>query len=227
MKRRDALLGALAITTAATTPLFASASTSIAPPKSGPVRVGIVVGNRATVIDFAGPWEAFESAQSDQGFELFMVSDTTKTLTATGGMQIVPLYTYETAPQPNVIVMGAQGDHTPEKIAWIRQAGAKADLVMSVCTGAFLLAETGLLDGLTATTHHDFYDKFAEQFPRVNLVRGPRYVEHDKVASAGGLTSGFELALRVVERYYGARAANQTAYYMEYNRSSQRPSRLS
>jgi transcriptional regulator GlxA family with amidase domain len=138
-------------------------------------------------------------------------------------MLIVPVYSFDDAPQPNVVFMGAQGEHTPQKIAWIREASKRADIVASNCTGAFLLAQTGLLDGLSATTHHDYYEKFARQFPKVHLVRGLRYVEYEKIATGGGLTSGIELALRIVERYYGTTVADQTAYYMEYARSPQRP----
>jgi transcriptional regulator GlxA family with amidase domain len=91
---------------------------------------------------------------------------------------------------------------------------------MSVCTGAFVLARTGLLDGKTATTHHQFYDDFASSFPAIRLVRDRRFVEHDRVATAGGLTSGIDLALRVVERYLGLEAAAAVARYMEYSRRS-------
>jgi transcriptional regulator GlxA family with amidase domain len=92
---------------------------------------------------------------------------------------------------------------------------------MSVCTGAFVLAQTGLLDGKTATTHHQSWDDFESSFPKITLVRGKRFVEHDHVATAGGLTSGIDLALRVVERYLGAAGAAATARYMEYaSRSS-------
>jgi transcriptional regulator GlxA family with amidase domain len=231
VNRRDALLAALALTTVAASPYSTSArlehdvpARPLTPPKNGPVSVAVVVGERSTVIDFAGPWEVFQDVRQGNGFSLFMVSDKVKTLNASGNMQVVPHYDFESAPQPHVVFMGAQGEHTAAKIAWIRKASVKADLVMSNCTGAFLLAQTGLLDGLHATTHHDFYDKFAKDFPKVTLVRGPRYVEYDKIATGGGLTSGIELALRVVERYYGTLSANQTAYYMEYSRSPRRPS---
>jgi len=200
---------------------------ALKPPKKGPIVVAVVVGDGATVIDFAGPWEVFQDASvpgNDSPFSLAMVSDNTAPLQASNGMIVTPRFTYDSlSEQPNVIVIGAQGEHTPKKIDWIKKASEKADLVMSVCTGAFLLAKTGLLDGLTATTHHDFYDRFEKQFPAIHLVRGPRYVEHKKLATAGGLTSGFELALRVVQRYFGNAIASQTAYYMEYNRSPQRP----
>ena len=101
---------------------------------------------------------------------------------------------------------------------WLRDVSARADLLMSVCTGAFVLAETRLLDGKTATTHHQFHDDFESAFPAVRLVRGRRFVEHDRAATAGGLTSGIDLALRVVERYLGGEAAAATARYMEYVR---------
>ena len=87
---------------------------------------------------------------------------------------------------------------------------------MSICTGAFHLAKAGLLSGKFATTHHEFQDSFAREFPKVKLARGVRYVEHEKVATAGGLTSGIDLALRVVERYHGAEIARATATYLEY-----------
>jgi transcriptional regulator GlxA family with amidase domain len=106
---------------------------------------------------------------------------------------------------------------TPAVLEWLRQASASADLIMSVCTGAFVLAEAGLLAGKKATTHHDFHDRFAAQYPNVTLERGLRFVESaPNLATAGGLTSGIDLALRVVERYFGREAARRTAAYMEY-----------
>jgi transcriptional regulator GlxA family with amidase domain len=199
----------------------------LTPPASGPVRVAFVVGPDANVMDIAGSWEVFQDtniAGRGRGFATEIVSDTTDPIVVGGGLVIQPNFTYDTIPAaPNVIVMGAQAEHTQAKLDWIRKASATADLTMSVCIGAFLLARTGLLDGITATTHHHFYDEFAKEFPKVELVRGPRYVEHDRIATAGGLTSGIELALRVVERYYGDEAAAQTAYFMEYTRSPKRP----
>lgn len=116
-------------------------------------------------------------------------------------------------------------EHTARKIAWIREASETADVVMSVCTGAFLLAKTGLIDGMIATTHHAYLDDFAKRFPQIRLNRTARYVENPggKFCSAGGIASGIELALRVVERYFGENTPARTAYYMEYTRSLNRP----
>jgi transcriptional regulator GlxA family with amidase domain len=102
-------------------------------------------------------------------------------------------------------------------LAWLKKTSATADLVMSVCTGAFVLGEAGLLAGKRATTHHDFHDRFAERFPDVKLERRLRFVESaPNLATAGGLTSGIDLALHVVERYFGRETAQRTAAYMEY-----------
>ena len=87
---------------------------------------------------------------------------------------------------------------------------------MSVCTGAFVLAKTGLLDGKSATTFHGAFNTFAVEFPKIGLKRGARFVENGNLATAGGLSSGIDLALRVVERYYGREIATKTAYNMEY-----------
>jgi len=93
---------------------------------------------------------------------------------------------------------------------------------MSVCTGAFQLAHVGLLDGLPATTHHDFWDEFAKEFPKVDLKRGLRFVDNGRVATAGGLTPGIDMALHIVGRYFGADAATATARYMEHDRAAWR-----
>ena len=236
IKRRDAIVSTLSGLAALSLPLRIDAAapiTKLSPPQKDPILVAVIVGSNAAVIDFAGPWEVFNevmipsrgtSMDDQMPFRTALVSDRTDPIEVEGGMQIKPRFTFDTLPaQPNVIVIGAQGEHTPAKIAFIKKAAEKADVVMSVCTGAFLLAKTGLLDGMSATTHHAFYDDFAKEFPKVKLVRGPRYVENGKLATAGGLASGIELALRVVQRYFGDQAAVQTANYMEYTRSSHRP----
>jgi len=89
-------------------------------------------------------------------------------------------------------------------------------VVMSVCTGAFVLADTGLLSGKPATTHHSAYVRLASQFPDIQVQRGARFTESGNIATAGGLSSGIDLALRVVERYFGGEVARQTAFDMEY-----------
>jgi len=189
-------------------------------PSDGTIRTAVAIGPGVNVIDMSGPWEVFQDAAVSHGraqFELFTVAGSTDPVNASGGLLVTPTYTYETAPQPHVVVIPAH-DATERTVRWLREVARRADLLMSVCTGAFVLAQTGLLDGRTATTHHQSYDALASEFPKVRVVRGRRFVEHDHIASAGGLTSGIDLALRVVERYLGRPAANATTGYMEYHR---------
>jgi transcriptional regulator GlxA family with amidase domain len=191
-------------------------------PPGGTIRTAVAVGPGVNVIDMAGPWEVFQDAVVAGGsarFQLFTVARDASLIRATGGLTIKPDYSYDTAPQPHVVVVPAH-QSTGRTLKWLRDVSRRTDLLMSVCTGAFVLAEAGLLDGKSATTHHQFYDQFTSAFPKVRLVRGRRFVEHERVATAGGLTSGIDLALRVVERYLGRLAAVRTARYMEYRRAS-------
>jgi transcriptional regulator GlxA family with amidase domain len=197
----------------------------LVPPASGPIDVAFLISEGATVIDFAGPWEVFQDvmvpergpAHEDQmPFRLFTVAAGREPVRVTGGMQIVPDYSLEDAPRPRVVVVPAMR-RSPGVTDWLRRTAATADLVMSVCTGAFQLGFAGLLAGKRATTHHQFQDRFAAQFPDVHVERGLRFVESaPNLATAGGLTSGIDLALRVVERYFGRAVAERTASYMEY-----------
>jgi YHS domain-containing protein len=102
------------------------------------------------------------------------------------------------------------------QIAWVRSATRATDVTMSVCTGAFLLAKTGLLSGKAATTHHTAYAELAMAFPDIWVKRGARFVESGNLASSGGLSSGIDLALHVVERYFGHAVATSTADMLEY-----------
>ena len=190
------------------------------PPAQGSIPVAFLISDAAVIIDFCGPWEVFRDVnvpgRQEHPFGLYTVAETTAPIRAGGGMKIVPDYTLVNAPAPKVIVIPAQSEPSRAMLKWIREATKNTDVTMSVCTGAFVLAKTGLLSGKSATTFHAAFGNFAMQFPDINLKRGARFVEDGNLASAGGLSSGIDLALRVVERYYGREVAQKTAYNMEY-----------
>jgi putative intracellular protease/amidase/YHS domain-containing protein len=191
-------------------------------PASGAIPVAFVISNGAVVIDFCGPWEVFQSASipgrdmMDSSFELYTVAETLDPIRVSGGMKIVPNYNFQNAPQPKVIVIPAQDGSTDALLQWIRKASQQSDVTMSVCTGAFVFAATGLLNGKAATTHHTGYAELEMQYPDVRVKRGARFVEDGNLATAGGLTSGMDLALRVVGRYFGEEAIERTAFQLEY-----------
>jgi transcriptional regulator GlxA family with amidase domain len=226
LNRRQWLIGTLASGAAAAAcskalPSEHTVLTPIVPltPTAGPIPVAVLIDESAVLIDFAGPWEALQDEKAAPGFDLYTVAGALTPVTVSGGLKIAPNYTYQTAPTPKVVVIGAQASTAPEaKIAWIRSVAPSADVVMSVCTGAFILAETGLLDGLAATTHHNAYDRFESQFgARIRLIRNRRFVDNGKFITAGGLTSGIDAGLHLVARYYGAAAARQCATRMEHD----------
>jgi transcriptional regulator GlxA family with amidase domain len=192
------------------------------PPANGIVNVALVAGPQLVAIDLIGPYTAFMSADffapGNLGFNVFTVAATSKELDL-GGMFWRAAYTFDNAPRPDGLVVPQQ-QHLPATIDYIRRSAPETDVTMSVCSGAFLAAEAGLFDGGRATTYHSRYDQFAQSFPKVTLVRGARYVEDPDVSSSGGETSGMDLALRVVERYFGRDVANETAYSMEYRRTA-------
>jgi len=191
----------------------------LTPPASGKIPVAFPISDGAVVIDFCGPWEVFQDASpmdGKGGFQLYTVAEKNASIETSGGMKILPNYTFENAPRPKVIVIPAQNGDNEAMYRWIRESSKTTDVTMSVCTGAFVLAKTGLLSGKSATTHHYAYTDLALKYPDIHVKRGYRFVEEGKIATAGGLTSGMDLALRVVERYYGHDQAMRTALNMEY-----------
>jgi len=192
----------------------------LTPPVNSSIPVAFLISEGAVVIDFCGPWEVFERVnipgRKFDAFSLYTVAETAEPVVASGGLKIVPNYTIANAPAPKVIVIPAQSAASERTKAWIREASKSTDVTMSVCTGAFVLASTGLLSGKPATTHHGAYADLAMQYPDIHVQRGARFVEAGNLASAGGLTSGMDLAFRVVERYFGRDVASQTASLLEY-----------
>ena len=194
-------------------------------PAKGKINVAFVISANTALIDFAGPWEVFSDVHVEgrgttmdemMPFRCCTVSDRIEILEAGGGLKVLPDFTFDSAPAPQVVVIPAQRGRSDAMLDWIRENVRTADVTMSVCTGAFVLGKAGLLDGLKATTHHEYLEKFAELYPKVKLERGVRFVENDRISSAGGLSSGIDLALHVVDRYFGREIAQRTADYMEY-----------
>ena len=231
-----AALGAAAATLPATTAFsapnesntsdvkgLATEKSKLTPPANGLIPVALVISEGVNVIDFSGPWGVFSSVMLGGGtdhamhmtpFDLFTVSDKTEIVTS-GGLKLMPNYTFANVPPTKVVVVPAQ-QGSEALIEWLRKIAPTADVTMSVCTGAFKLAKAGLLSGKAATTHHDYLDKLQKEYPDIQVKRGVRFVEGEKISTAGGLTSGTDLALRVVERYFGREIAQTTAIYMEY-----------
>ena len=202
----------------------AAITNPLKPPDHGSIPVAFVISENTVIIDFTGPWEVFEVANfavstlkgtKDDVFQLYTVAETMKPIRASG-ITITPQYTFKTAPVPKIIVIPQQEGVTETMLDWIRKSTKHTDVTMSICTGAYALARTGLLSGRSATTHHNAYRELALRYPDIHIVRGARWVEDGNIASSGGLTSGMDLALRTVDRYFGRAVTLKTIEQLEY-----------
>ncbi len=192
-------------------------------------RVGILIYPEVEVLDFAGPFEVFSVARLDEArrretlspFEVVVVAEGTRPVTATGGLRVLPDRDFASCPPLDVLVApGGWGSRREvENVAlidWIRRQSAGAELTTSVCTGSFLLGAAGLLKGKRATTHWLSLDRMQATFPDVQVERDARVVEDGALLSSAGIAAGIDLALRVVARCHGEAVARATARHVEY-----------
>src|SRR5262245_28067515 len=196
-----------------------AAGESTAPPVA-PRNVAILVYEGVELLDFSGPGEVFSSTRGPDGraFRTFTVAKTKAPVTSQGFVAITPQYSIADCPAPDLVVVpgGAVPDDDRELQAWLARCAASAELVMTVCNGAFLAARTGLLDGLEVTTHRGSLEGLAAGFPKVRVLTNRRFVDNGRVLTCAGVSAGIDGALHVVERLIGAEAAQRTAHYMEY-----------
>jgi len=192
-------------------------------------RVAVLVYPDVEVLDFCGPFEVFSATRLDEErrretpspFDVFLVAQTREPVTASGGMKVVPEYDLDSCPPLHLLVVpGGWGSrkevHNERLVGWIRRRAAEVETLTSVCTGSFLLAEAGLLEGKRATTHWKSLDRMRETYPAVTVERDLHVVEDGNVVTSAGISAGIDMALRVVARTFGEDVARRTARHMEY-----------
>jgi len=195
--------------------------------------VGILLFDDVEVLDFAGPFEVLsrtrtvpgaESRRSEDAapFRVFTVAKTKQKIRAIGDLIVEPRYSFADAPRIDILVVpGGWGSRTAmqdaEVLAWVKNVAASARYTSSVCTGALILARTGLLAGRRATTHWAAYDLLASLDGGVKVVRNAR-VEKDGVFTSAGVSAGIDMAFALVEEICGRAVADETAHYIEYLR---------
>lgn len=194
------------------------------------ISVAIYLFHDAEVLDFAGPYEVFTTAsrvfQRDnptrpEPFSVFTVARTAGPVKARAGLVVQPDYTFANHPPIDVLliaggVVTAELD-TPEVIAWVAANSAKAVLTASICTGAFLLAEAGLLDGRSATTHWEDIPDMQARYPAVTTSADQRWVDEGNVVTSAGISAGIDMSLHLVERLADRTLALLTARQMDFD----------
>jgi transcriptional regulator GlxA family with amidase domain len=192
--------------------------------------VGIYLFDAVEVLDFAGPFEVFSTAARIDGRRkpphppIFVVSTVGRSagpIVARGGLRVQPAFGLEDHPPLDVLIVpGGVVDAefaNPDVITWIRRVAATTSITASVCTGAFLLAQAGLLDGQQATTHWEDISELRRLFPSIKVVEGKRWVELGSIVTSAGISAGIDMSLHLVGRLAGADLARKTARQMQYD----------
>jgi putative intracellular protease/amidase len=190
-------------------------------------RVAVVVYDGVELLDFAGPGEVFEVAAGygesagRRAFEVYTVGRSREPITSQRFVEVVPQYGIAEAPLPDVLVIpgGSSGrvSGDAEFLAWVKRAAEGAEITLTVCTGAFVLGEAGLLDGREVTTWYNAVDRLQQRFPAVRAQHGRRFIDSGEVVTTAGVSAGIDGSLHVVARLLGRRVADATARYMEYH----------
>jgi transcriptional regulator GlxA family with amidase domain len=181
--------------------------------------VAIFIHNGVEILDFAGPSEVFASTE---GFNVYTVSLSKEPIISQGFIKITPTYTLTDCPKPDIVVLpgGDTGPFIENKplIDWIKNSATQAEVMLSVCTGAGLLAKAGLLDGKQATTFHSYIEPLQRATPKAEILRNTRFVDNGQIITTAGVSAGIDGALHVVAKLKGQATAIQTARYMEYDK---------
>ncbi|MFN2198384.1 MAG: DJ-1/PfpI family protein [Anaerolineales bacterium] len=192
--------------------------------------IGIYIYDQVEVLDFAGPYEVFTTAarlaarqqpDAPQLFQPVLIADTRRMVTARGEFRVQAHYGFQEHP-PLTVLLVPGGVHTieiqrPEIIAWMRKTGARVQIAASVCTGAFFLAQAGMLNGLPATTHWEDIPDLRLSFPEVDVREGVRWVDSGRVVTSAGISAGIDMSLHLVARLADRELALKTAQQMEFD----------
>ncbi|RYY74357.1 MAG: DJ-1/PfpI family protein [Gammaproteobacteria bacterium] len=188
------------------------------------MNVGIYLYDNAEVLDFAGPFEVFSTANrlhSEPAFHVFLIGETGATIEARGGFQVIPAYSFNNHPPIDVLIV-VGGVHTaellkPNVLRWIGANTESAKLVASVCTGVFLLATAGVIQSETVTTHWEDIPDLRRDFPNLHIKENTPWVDQDRVVTSAGISAGIGMSLHLVSRLVSQDLAIRTARQMEFD----------
>jgi transcriptional regulator GlxA family with amidase domain len=202
------------------------------PQKDAPWFVGILVFDQVEVLDFCGPFEVFsvtrfldEEGQrtDDSPFTIRLISEKNGLVRCRGGFKVLTDYDFNNHPKLDfVLVPGGWGTRKEVKnsvlIEWLKLQRQKAQLIASVCTGSFLLAEAGLLNGFESTTHWASIERMKNTYPKVRVVQGKRFIVtgRGRIVTSAGIAAGIDMSLFLISELIGEEDARSTAHYMEY-----------
>jgi transcriptional regulator GlxA family with amidase domain len=187
-------------------------------------KVAILVYDGVYLLDFCGPLEIFNDAMvndTTNAFDVYLVGLTTDKIKCHTGTEFLPDYSIDNCPEPDILIIpGGNLNLIKENETignWIKSKSERTEITMSVCTGAFILADLGMLDGFEATTWYGATEMLKTKYPKINVVKNKRFTDNGKIITTAGVSAGIDGALYIVERFFGKEIAIKTAKYIEYN----------
>lgn len=198
--------------------------------------VGIFIFDEVDILDFTGPYEVFCRTRTKPGiesrknnnfapFNVFTISNVKRPIQASGGLKVIADYSLEENPNIDILLLpGGLGTRkllkSKEIISWILDTAEEASLLTSVCTGSLLLAQAGLLENKSATTHWGALNLLKNISPSTKVIKDQRVVD-DGIITSAGVSSGIDMAFNVVAKLFGHEVASDTAKYIEYQRTTE------
>ena len=202
------------------------------PQKNAPWFVGILVFDQVEVLDFCGPFEVLSVARfldeenqrtDDCPFTVRLISEIGGLVRCRGDLKVYADFNFDNHPKFDlVLVPGGLGTRKEVQnailIDWLKAQKEKTQLMASVCTGSFLLAEAGLLDGLESTTHWASIERMKKAYPRVQVMQDKRFIVsgQGRIVTSAGIAAGIDMSLFLISELVGEEIARITAHYMEY-----------
>jgi len=195
--------------------------------RSRTLDIAILLFPEVEVLDFAGPFEVFSVASRitrswpQAPFRVSTVAASRLPVPASHGLPVIANFSFAERPPadllivPGGIVDQPMGD--PATLAWLAQAAQNAALTASVCTGAFLLAKLGLLDGKRCTSHWEDIPELRSAYPGITVVDDVPFVDEGRIVTSAGISAGITMSLHLVGRILGVAAAQATARQMQYD----------
>ncbi|GAB6988753.1 DJ-1/PfpI family protein [Paenibacillus pini] len=185
--------------------------------------VAVLLYEHVDGLDFCGSFDVFATASNwGKDFNTYTVSEKPGLIHTISSFAVSPKYNFNDCPQPDVLVIpGGLGSRTEMNnevlTSWINSTSKNTEMVLSICTGALLLAKANLLSGLKVTTNRRAMDVLAQVAPKdCEIIDDIRYIDNGKIVMSAGVTAGIDASLHVVSRILGEERAIETASRLEY-----------
>ncbi|WBU42399.1 MULTISPECIES: DJ-1/PfpI family protein [Marinobacter] len=188
------------------------------------MNIGIYIYPEAEVLDFSGPFEVFSTASrlcgAEAPFSVYLIAENSEAVPARGGYKVLPDYSIKDHPPLDVLII-AGGVHTSEMknktvANWIERQAESVEIMATVCTGVFLLANAVQSLSCKVTTHWEDIPELRRLFGQLDVLEGVRWVDEGRIVSSGGISAGIDMSLHLVSRLHSVELAEKTAHQMEF-----------